>query len=75
MTNTLDDFITTKQGQALTGYSRVSIRYLARSKRVKGIKPARDWLIDRASLMAYVSDMKRLGTQKFSGAQKGGQRD
>jgi excisionase family DNA binding protein len=61
---TLQSFVSTSEGAELTGYSRQMVRVLAQSGRVNAHKVGRDWLIERASLIKYRTEMDRLGPQK-----------
>ena len=49
-----------------TGYSAVYVRLLARQGRIEAQKVGRDWLINRASLLAFKAKMDRLGEQKHN---------
>ncbi|MDW8069092.1 MAG: helix-turn-helix domain-containing protein [Anaerolineae bacterium] len=62
----LEGWISTTEAADLTGYTVVYIRYLARSERIEAVKTGRDWLINRASLLAYKARMDALGTQKHN---------
>jgi hypothetical protein len=61
-----EGWVTTGEGEALTGYSRAYMRQLARRGVVKARKVGRDWLIDQESLLAYKAQMDRLGHQKHN---------
>jgi len=58
------EWITTKEAAELTGYSPVTLRQFVREGRINGRKRGRDWFLDRKSVLAYVEEMKRLGTAK-----------
>ena len=55
-----------KEGAALAGYSPVYVRLLARDKRIEARKVGRDWLIERASLLAFKAAMDALGSDKHN---------
>ena len=57
-------WITTTEAAELTGYSSVTLRWLVREGRINGHKRGRDWLLDKEGVLAYVEEMKRLGTAK-----------
>ena len=58
------EWITTTEAAELTGYSSVTLRLFAREGRIKGCKRGRDWFLDKKSVLAYVEEMRRLGTAK-----------
>ena len=58
------EWITTKEAAKLTGYSSVTLRQFAREGRIKGRKWGRDWFLEKASVLAYAKEMKRLGSAK-----------
>lgn len=62
----LEGWISTAEAADLTGYTAVYIRRLAKGKRIEAVKTGRDWLINRASLLAYKARMDRLGPQKHN---------
>ena len=59
-------WVDVKTAAELSGYSVPYVRQLAQHERVEARKVGRDWLIERASLLAYVAAMDRLGAQKHS---------
>lgn len=61
-----EGWVTTGEGEALTGYSQAYMRQLARRGVVKARKVGRDWLIDQGSLLAYKRQMDCLGHQKHN---------
>jgi len=60
------EWITTAEAAELTGYSSVTFRWLVREGRINGRKRGRDWFLDRKSVLDYVEEMKRLGTDKHN---------
>lgn len=62
----LEDFVTIQEGAELSGLSRTHVRRLAVYGRVAALKVGRDWLVDRAALLAYSEKAKALGRQKFN---------
>jgi len=62
-----EGWVTTREAEALTGYSRPYLRQLANSDtRIVARKVGRDWLIDCASLVAFKVQMDRLGSEKHN---------
>ena len=61
-----DDLITTTEGATLTGYSAFYVRQLARTGRIEARKLGRDWLVSKASLLAFKSQMDALGADKHN---------
>ena len=55
-----------KTAAELSGYSVPYIRQLAQRGRIEARKIGRDWLIERASLLAYKAQMDRLGSEKHN---------
>jgi len=62
------EWISVKQAADLSGYDRQHVRRLMRAGRVKAEKlpGMQEWLIDKASLQAYVKQMKQLGDEKYN---------
>lgn len=61
-----EGWVTTREAAALTGYQMAHIRNLARSGKIEAQRLGRDWLILRASLLAYKARMDTLGPQKHN---------
>ena len=57
-------WLTTPEARELTGYHINHIRRLVKTGRVKGRKVARDWLVSRADLLAYVRKIERTGRKR-----------
>ena len=66
MADGLGEWITTTEGEALTGYSAVTLRQYAREGKIKGRKRGRDWFVNRGDLLDYVAKMDELGPLKHS---------
>lgn len=62
----LSEWMTAREGAALTGYNEAYIRHLARDGHVESRKVASALLVSRASLLAYKAEMDALGTKRFS---------
>jgi len=60
------EWITTREAAELTGYSTARFRQLAIEGTILAQKRGRDWFLDKASVLAYVEEMQRLGTAKHS---------
>lgn len=63
---TIEDYVTIQEGARISGMSRTHVRRLAIYRRVAAFKMGRDWLIEKAALLAYVEDGERLGSQKHN---------
>lgn len=59
-----DDWITTEEATALTGYHVVSIRRLIKAGKVRGQKFLTVWQVSRSSLMAYVASQAKKGEKR-----------
>jgi excisionase family DNA binding protein len=62
----LEDCVTIQEAAELTGFSRTHVRRLVVAGRIEGLKVGRDWLVDRAALLAYSERAQALGRQKFN---------
>lgn len=62
----IEGWVTTRQAAELSGYTIVYVRRLVKKGRVEATKTGRDWLINRASLLAYKARMDTLGPQKHN---------
>lgn len=60
----MDDWITTRQGAELTGYSVQHIRELVTTGAVKGQRWGRDWQVSRRSLLAYQKRAEQAGEKR-----------
>ena len=73
MINSIDSVVLVKEGwidtdeaSALSRYSLRYLRQLAREDRIEAHKIGRDWLFNRDSLIAWLEEMRTLGTQKHN---------
>ena len=62
----LTEWITTKEAAELTGYTTAYFRQLIGRGRLHGRKLGRDWLLNKAEVLAYAEEMKRLGPDKYN---------
>ncbi len=61
------EWITTKEAAELTGCHVKHIRRLVKEGKITGTKRGgRDWWVDKASVKAYIAEMKRLGPAKHN---------
>jgi len=58
------EWITTQEAAELTGYHVKYVRRLVKEGKITGRKRGRDWWVDKASVRAYINEMKRLGPSK-----------
>jgi excisionase family DNA binding protein len=58
------DILTTTQAAELTGYTRKHVTRLVESGHVKGRRFGRAWMIDKASLLAYVRKTAKAGAKR-----------
>jgi excisionase family DNA binding protein len=61
---TLDEasnFISTREAAEITGYAQDHVALLLRKGVLRGKKPARDWLVEKASLYEYLKQPPRRG--------------
>jgi len=61
-----EGWVDTRTAAELTGYTAAYMRQLALGDKIVARKVGRDWLIERASLLAYKARMERLGTEKHN---------
>lgn len=54
------EWISTREAAALSGYSHKYVQQLCWRGRLRCRKLLRDWLVERASLLAYLADMEAL---------------
>jgi excisionase family DNA binding protein len=57
-------WITTSEAAELTGYTAAYFRQLISRGRLPGRKRGRDWFLDKAAVLAYAEQMKKLGPTK-----------
>jgi len=60
----IDDWLTTAEAAHLTGYNIQYLRRLVRTKKVESRKWGREWMISRASLLAYKEENDRRGPRR-----------
>ncbi|MFQ6101769.1 MAG: helix-turn-helix domain-containing protein [Anaerolineae bacterium] len=58
------EWITTKEAAELTGYNVRYLRQLVNEGKIRAVKRAGAFFIDKRSAMAYADEMKRLGSAK-----------
>ena len=54
-------FITTREAAEMAGYAQDHIALMLRKGVLRGKKPARDWLVEKASLCEYLKQSPRRG--------------
>ena len=59
-----EEWITTQQAAALSGYTPEHVRRLVASGKVKGQRFGDLWQIDRRSLLAYIKVAEKLGIKR-----------
>jgi len=62
----IEGWTNTTEAAAVTGFSPVYVRILARNGNIEARKVGRDWLVNLSSLLAYKRQMERLGTAKHN---------
>lgn len=60
------EWITSAEAAQLADHHVKYIRRLVKEGKIAGAKRGRDWWIDKASVEAYVDEMKRLGPAKHN---------
>ena len=60
------EWITTKEAAELTGYATAYFRQLIKRGRLEAHKRGRDWFLNRAEVLAYAEEMRRLGREKYN---------
>ncbi len=58
------EWLTTKQAAEMSGYHPEYIRRLIRLGEIEAQKFGRDWVIERAKLLAYTREAKKLGRKR-----------
>ena len=56
-----EEYITVAEASRISRLSTGHLARLLRRGEIRGIKPARDWLIPRSALMAYLSQGRKPG--------------
>ncbi len=62
----MTDWISVKEAAEISGYSIPYVQKLARQGKITAERKGPMYWIDRASLEAYLDEVKRLGTQRFN---------
>ena len=61
-----DDWLTTNDAAAASGYTADYMRQVALRGLVLAVKVGRDWLLNRAALLEYTQRMDTLGNDKHN---------
>ena len=61
----LEDYLTIGEAMALSGYTEQYLRRLSKAGRLQALKRGHFWLIERASLEAYVEAALHTEDQRF----------
>jgi len=61
----IEDFLTIEEATELSGYTDQYLRRMAKQGRLHAIKRGYFWLIERASLEAYVKAAQQTDDQRF----------
>ena len=56
-----EEYITVAEAARISGFTTGHLARLLRRGEVAGIKPARDWFVSRAALMAYLKQERKPG--------------
>ncbi len=60
----MDDWITTAEAVALSGYTSEHVRRLIREGAVEAKKWTREWQVSRRSLLTYLRHVEELGDRR-----------
>jgi hypothetical protein len=60
----VEDWITTAEAVDLSGYNPRHIQRLLRTGAIKGQKWGQQWQVSRASLLAYVRKVEKMGAKR-----------
>ncbi len=63
---TMPEWISVKEAAEISGYHPDYVRRLVRQGKLEAERKGPMYWIDRASLEAYLEEMRRLGTQRFN---------
>jgi excisionase family DNA binding protein len=58
------EWITTAEAAEMMRYHVKYVRRLVKGGKIAGAKRGRDWWVDKASVVAYIEEMKQLGSTK-----------
>jgi excisionase family DNA binding protein len=61
-----EDYITVAKASRLAGLSRRQLTRLLSEGKIRGLKPARDWLVHLSAVMEYVKQERKPGPKKGS---------
>jgi len=61
-----EDYISVASASKLSGLSRRQLTRLLREGKIRGLKPARDWLVHLSTVMEYVRQERKPGPKKGS---------
>lgn len=61
-----EDWLTTNDAAALTGYTQAYMRQLALRGLIPAVKAGRDWLLERKALVEFAQRMQALGDSKHN---------
>jgi excisionase family DNA binding protein len=61
----IEDFMTIEEAMQRTGYKEQYLRRMARRGKVRAVKRGHFWLIERASLQAYLEAAQRSDDKRF----------
>jgi excisionase family DNA binding protein len=61
-----EGWLTTREAAELVGFHQVYIRRLLGQGKIEGKKFAREWLVNRESLLDYKARMEARGTEKHN---------
>lgn len=56
-----EEYITVAEASNISGFSTGHLARLLRRGEIRGIKPARDWLVNRSAVMAYLKEERKPG--------------
>jgi len=65
-----EEHITVAQASRLCGLSRRQLTRLLQHGEIKGVKPARDWLVRLSAVMEYLGKERRPGPKPKKGSRK-----
>lgn len=66
----MPEWVSVREAAQISGYSLPYVQKLARTGRVKAKRVGPIFLIDQASLQAYLDEVRALGTQRFNWRRK-----
>jgi excisionase family DNA binding protein len=60
-----EEYITVAEASKISGLSTGHLARLLRRGELRGRKPARDWLVSRAAVMAYLQEDRKPGPKRL----------